>query len=217
MSFLWNSNNFFKWHAVVIQSLSRVQLVVTPWTAACQASLPFTVSQSLLIKFMSTEPVMLSSHITLCCPLLLLPSVFPSIRVFSKAALPVRWPKYWSFTDIMYMEASQITKVIPWFLQVLPLYYCCYYYYYYYLIQAPVSGRYLSRYELTFLVWGLSSVPGVYDLFFIKDSLVLTIEGNRGGRLWKMLPPCPECAAWFWLKAHGTLLQGLSLAIRVPG
>ena len=138
MSFLWNSNNFFKRHAVFIQNLSRVQLFVTPWTAACQASLTFTISQSLLIKFMSTEPVMLSSQIILCCLLLLLPSVFPSIRVFSnEGALPVRWPKYWSFTDIMYMEASQITKVIPWFLQVLSLYcYCCYYYYYYYFIQA---------------------------------------------------------------------------------
>ena len=139
MSFLWNSNNFFKWHAVVVQSLSHIQLFVTPWTAACQTSLSFTVSQSLLIKFMSTEPVMLSNHIILCYLLLLLPSVFPSIRVFSnEAALRIRWPKYWSFIDLMYMEASQIMKEIPWFLQVLSLCcYCCYYYYnYYYFIQA---------------------------------------------------------------------------------
>ena len=67
---------------VVVQSLSHVQLFATPWTAAHQASLSFTVSQSLL-KFMSTESVMLSNHLTLCCPFLLLPSVFPSIRVFS--------------------------------------------------------------------------------------------------------------------------------------
>ena len=71
---------------------------VTPWTAALQASGSFTVSQSLL-KCMPVESVMSSSHLILCCPLLLLLSVFPSIRVFSnKSALPVRWPKNWSFS-----------------------------------------------------------------------------------------------------------------------
>ena len=78
--------------------LSRVQLFATPWTAARQASLSITNSRSLL-KFMSTESVMPSSHLILCCPLLLLPSIFPSIRVFSnEPALHVRWPKYWSFS-----------------------------------------------------------------------------------------------------------------------
>ena len=66
----------------VVQSLSQVWLFVTPWTAACQASLSFTISQSLL-KFISIESVMPSSHLILCCPLLLLLSIFPSIRVFS--------------------------------------------------------------------------------------------------------------------------------------
>ena len=71
---------------------------MTPWTAACQASLPFTIFQSLL-KLMSIESVMPSNHLILCCPLLLLPSIFPSIRVFSnESALPIRWPKYWSFS-----------------------------------------------------------------------------------------------------------------------
>jgi len=70
---------------------------VTPWTAACQASLSFTISQSLL-KLMSIESVIPSNNIILCHPLLLLPSVFPSIRVFSnELALHIRWPKYWSF------------------------------------------------------------------------------------------------------------------------
>ena len=83
--------------AFVAQSLSPVQLSVTPWTAAHQASLSFTISQSLL-RLMSIETVMPSSHL-LCRPLLLLPSVFPSIRVFSnKLALHIRWPKYWSFS-----------------------------------------------------------------------------------------------------------------------
>ena len=67
---------------VVVQSLSYVQLFVTTWTAAHQASLSFTISQSLL-KFMSIESVMPSSHLILCCPLLLLPSIFPSVRVIS--------------------------------------------------------------------------------------------------------------------------------------
>ena len=80
-----------------VQSLSCVQLFVTPWTAACPASLSITKSQSLL-KLMSIESVMPSNHLILCGPLLLLPSIFPSIRVFSsESVLPNRWPKYWSF------------------------------------------------------------------------------------------------------------------------
>ena len=70
----------------------------TPWTAVSQASLSFTVSQSLL-KLTSIESVMLSYHLILCCPLLFLPSVFPSIRVFcNESVLNIRWPKYWSFS-----------------------------------------------------------------------------------------------------------------------
>ena len=71
---------------------------MTPWTAACQASLSITTSQSLL-KLMSIESVTPSDHLILCCPLLLLPSIFPSIRVFSnKSVLRIRRPKYWSFS-----------------------------------------------------------------------------------------------------------------------
>ena len=82
----------------VSQSLSRVRLFATPWIAACQASLSFTVSQSLL-QLMAIELVMPSDHLILCCPLLLLPSVFPSISIFSNVlVLRVRWPKYWSFS-----------------------------------------------------------------------------------------------------------------------
>ena len=82
----------------VVQSLSRVQLFATPWTAAPQAPLSFTMSQSLL-KLMSIESVMPSSRLILCRPLLLLFSVFPSIKVFSsESALHIRWPKYWSFS-----------------------------------------------------------------------------------------------------------------------
>ena len=77
---------------------SHVQLFVTPWTAACQASLSITNSQSSL-KFMSIELVMPSHHLILCRPLLLLPSIFPSIRVFSnESVLCIRWPKCWSFS-----------------------------------------------------------------------------------------------------------------------
>ena len=80
-----------------VQSLSHVQLFATAWTAACQASLSITNSWSLL-NLMSIESVMPSNHLILCPPLLLLPSIFPSIRVFSKkSVLRIRWPKYWSF------------------------------------------------------------------------------------------------------------------------
>ena len=81
-----------------VQLLSRVRFFATPWTAAYQASLSITNSQSLL-KLMSTESVMPSSHLILCHPLLVPPSIFPSIRVFSnESALRIRWPKYQSFS-----------------------------------------------------------------------------------------------------------------------
>ena len=81
-----------------VQSLSQVQLFVTPWTAACQASLSITSSRSLL-KLMSIELVMPSNHLILCQPLLFLPSIFPSILVFSsESVIHIRWPKYWSFS-----------------------------------------------------------------------------------------------------------------------
>ena len=82
----------------VIQSLSCVQLFATPWTTAHHASLSFTISWSLR-KLMSIELVMSSNHLILCCPLLLLPSIFLSIRVFSnESILHIRCPKYWSFS-----------------------------------------------------------------------------------------------------------------------
>ena len=81
-----------------VQSLSHVRLFVTSWTAAHQASLSITNCQSLL-KLMSIESVMPSNHLILCRPLLLLPSIFPSIRVFSnESILHIRWPKYWRFS-----------------------------------------------------------------------------------------------------------------------
>ena len=83
---------------VIVQLLSCVRLFATPWTAAHQASLSFTVSYSLL-KLMPIELVMSSNHLILCHPLLLLPSIFPRIRVFSNESTPgIRWPKYWSFS-----------------------------------------------------------------------------------------------------------------------
>ena len=88
------SKIWFSW----VQLLSRVWLFVTPWTAAGQASLSITNSQSLL-KLMSFEAVMSSNHRILCHPLLLSPSIFPSIRVFSnESILCIRWPKYWNFS-----------------------------------------------------------------------------------------------------------------------
>ena len=95
---MFNTGHFKKYTHIVVQSLSRVQLFVTPWTAANQASLSFTISWSLL-KFMPTELVMPSNHLILCRPLLFPPSIFPSIRVFSnESALRIRWSKYRSFS-----------------------------------------------------------------------------------------------------------------------
>ena len=102
-TFCGNILNIFKPFTIIqsfssVQLLSRVQLFVTPWTAAHQASQSITNSQSLL-KLMSIELVMPSNHLILCHPLLLQPSIFPSIRVFSnESVLHIRWPKYWSFS-----------------------------------------------------------------------------------------------------------------------
>ena len=91
---IWTSWFIF----VVVESISCVQLFVTPWTAARQASLSFTISWSLL-KLMSIESVMPSNHLILCHPLLLLLSIFPSVRIFSnESAVCIRLPKYWSFS-----------------------------------------------------------------------------------------------------------------------
>ena len=100
----------------VLQSLRHVQLFAAPRTVAHQASLSFTVSQSLL-KLMSTELVMPSNHLILCCPLLLLPSIFFNIRVFSsESALSMRWPKYWSFSFSPSSEYSELISFrIEWF------------------------------------------------------------------------------------------------------
>ena len=90
---VWNNTRFNS-----VQSLSRIRLFATPWTAAHQASLSITSSQS-LPKLMPIESAMPSNHLILCRPLLLLPSIFPSIRVFSnESALRSRGPKYWSFS-----------------------------------------------------------------------------------------------------------------------
>ena len=90
--------NIFPLSISSVQSLSRVRLLETPWTAARQASLSITIAENLL-KLMSTESVMPSNHLILCRPLLLLPSIFPSIRVFSsESVLHISWPKYWSFS-----------------------------------------------------------------------------------------------------------------------
>ena len=87
----------------VVQLLSHVQLFATPWTAACQASLFFTISWSFL-RLMSIESVMPSNHFILCLPVLLLPSISPSIRVFSnESAFCIRWPEYWSFNFKYYL------------------------------------------------------------------------------------------------------------------
>ena len=103
---------------VVILSYSHVQLLGTPWTSACQAPLSSSISQSLL-KLVSIESLVLSNHLILCCPLLLLLSFFPNTRVFSnESTLSIRWPKYWSFSfsNISSNEYSGlISFIIDWF------------------------------------------------------------------------------------------------------
>ena len=100
----------------VVHSLSHVWFFATPWAVARQASLSFTISQSLL-RLMSDELKMPSSHLILCCPLVLLPSIFPSIRVFyNESVLLIRWPKYWDFSISPSREYSGLISFrIDWF------------------------------------------------------------------------------------------------------
>ena len=111
----WVTNTF---HILIaaIQLLSHVQLFATPWTAAHQAPLSFTVSQTLL-RFVSIESVMPSNHLILCFPLLLLLSIFPSIRIFSNEwALHIRWPKDWRFSISPSNEYSGLISFrVDWF------------------------------------------------------------------------------------------------------
>ena len=104
------------WFVVVVQLPDHVWLFTTPWTVARQASLSLSVSQS-LPKFMSIALVMLSNYLILCHPFLLLPSIFPSIRIFSnELALHIRWAKYWSFSISPSSEYSgSISFKIDWF------------------------------------------------------------------------------------------------------
>ena len=100
-----------------VQSLSRVRLFATPWTSAQQASLSIANSRSLL-TFMSITPVRPSSHLIICRPLLLLPSIFPSIRIFSNQSVHIRWPKYWSFSFSISLSneySGLISFRIDWF------------------------------------------------------------------------------------------------------
>ena len=101
---------------VVVQLLNRVPLFVTPWPAARQTSLSFTISWSLL-KFIFIESVMLSNHLILCRTLLLLPSIFPSCRFFSsESTLHIRWPRYWSFGISPSNKYSGLVSIrIDWF------------------------------------------------------------------------------------------------------
>ena len=114
----WNHHDCTNTTYCSVQSLSCVRLFATPWTAARQASLSITNSRCLL-KLMSIELVMPSSHLILCHSLLLLPSILPSIRVFSnESALHIRWPKYWSFSfniSPSNEHAGLISFRIDWF------------------------------------------------------------------------------------------------------
>ena len=106
------SRLFFIYHFSSVQPLSHIQLFVTLWTAAHQASLSITNSQS-LFKLTSIESVMPSNHLILCCALLLLPSIFSSIRVFSnESVFHIRWPKYWNFSFSI-SPSNEYSGLIP--------------------------------------------------------------------------------------------------------
>ena len=121
--FIWNSKLSGYYFAVDVQSLSHVWLFATPWTSARQVSLTFTIPRSLL-KLMSIELVMTSNYLILCPPLLLLPSIIPSIKIFSnESTFHIRWPKYWSFSfsispsneysGLIYLRLTGLISLLP--------------------------------------------------------------------------------------------------------
>ena len=133
---VWYSNFPLAIYFVAVQSLSRVWLFPTPRTAAHQASLSFTISWSLL-KFIPFESVMPSRHLILCCPLLLLPSIFLIIRAFSnESALRIRWPKYWSFSIII-SPSSEYSGLISFRIHMV--------------ISQPASKEWILKMSLTWL------------------------------------------------------------------
>ena len=107
-----------KWESIIVHLLSHIQLLVTPWDAACQAPLSSIISRSLL-KLMSIELRMPPNHLILCRPLLLLPSIFPRIRAFSnESVFHISWPKYWSFSfniSLSNEHSKLISFRIDWF------------------------------------------------------------------------------------------------------
>ena len=116
LQFFHSNRNLLNSLIAVVQLLSHVQLFATPWTAALQASLSITNSRSLL-KLMSIESVMPSNHLILCHPILLPPSIFPSIRAFpNQSVLHIRWSQYWSFSISPSNEYSGLSSFrIDWF------------------------------------------------------------------------------------------------------
>ena len=145
-----------------------------PMTSTCQASPCFTISQSLL-RFMSTELVMLSNHLILCWPLLLLPSVFPSIRVFSnELALPIRWPKYWNFSFSI-SPSSEYSRLIYFRIDWFDL--------------ADQFGR-LLLHILNLLLFSLSS----WSLSSVQFSCSVVSDSLRPHEPQHARPPCPSPA-----------------------
>ena len=169
------------------QSLNPVSLFVTPWTAACQASLSFTISQSFL-KLLSIESVVLPNHLILCHSLLLLPSIFPRIRVFSsESVLHIRWPKYWSFSfgispSIEYSEL--ISFSMDWFdlLAVIGNFKSLFQHH---SLKASILWR------STFFMVQLSHLYKTTE-----KTTALTIFLPRSMRL--LISWCSHCPQWFW-------------------
>ena len=180
-----------------IQSLSHVRLFAAPWTAACQTSLPITNSWNLL-KLMSIKSVMPSNHLILCHPLLLLPSIFPSIRVFSnESALRFRWPKYWSFSFSI-SSSNEYSGLISFGMDWLDLL----------AVQGTLKSLLQNHSSRVSILW--------CSAFFIHFSSPQYKQAASapGTGSWALLPGCmafslptcpPECPLWGTPEAEGPL------------
>ena len=160
---LWLLPHVLSMILFVVQSVSHVQLFVSLRTTTCQASLSLTISWS-LPRFMAIESVMLSTHLILCCPLVLLPSIFPSIRVFSnESGLLIRWTKYWSFSISPSIEYSGLISFrIDWF-DLLA-------------VQGTLESFLAPQFESSFSVVSLLYGPPLTSIHEYQKTIPLTIQ-----------------------------------------
>ena len=186
------SSPITSWQINSVQLISHVRLFATPWTAACQASLSITNPWSLL-KFTSIESVMPSNHLILCHPLLLPPSIFPSIRVFSnESVLCIRWPKYWSFSFSI-SPSNEYSKLISFKMDWLDLL----------AVQGTLKSLLQHHSSKASILWcSASFMVQVSHLYITPGKTITLTRQTFVGKVMSLLLIC--CLGWSQLFSQGS-------------